>query len=148
VIGRAGAPGVAAAPCRRCSPLLLAIAAAACCCLKQFWPWLPPGRVRSCPPCLTPPSPHPPPGDINLTKSEIEATQIIVTTPEKWDIITRKSDDRTYTNLVGAAPTWRGLLADGRAAGLSRIHRLHGTRGAAGPQVAPLQAGGRCRHPV
>lgn len=28
------------------------------------------------------------------------ALQIIVTTPEKWDIITRKSDDRTYSNLV------------------------------------------------
>lgn len=39
-------------------------------------------------------------GDINLSKSEIEDTQIIVTTPEKWDIITRKSDDRTYSNLV------------------------------------------------
>ena len=39
-------------------------------------------------------------GDISLSKSEIEDTQIIVTTPEKWDIITRKSDDRTYTNLV------------------------------------------------
>jgi len=39
-------------------------------------------------------------GDINLTKGEIEDTQIIVTTPEKWDIITRKSDDRTYANLV------------------------------------------------
>ncbi len=25
-----------------------------------------------------------PAGDINLTKSEIEDTQIIVTTPEKW----------------------------------------------------------------
>jgi hypothetical protein len=37
---------------------------------------------------------------VNLTKQEIEETQIIVTTPEKWDIITRKSDDRTYTNLV------------------------------------------------
>jgi hypothetical protein len=40
------------------------------------------------------------PGDVNLSKQEIEETQIIVTTPEKWDIITRKSDDRTYTNLV------------------------------------------------
>jgi len=39
-------------------------------------------------------------GDVNLSKQEIEETQIIVTTPEKWDIITRKSDDRTYTNLV------------------------------------------------
>ncbi len=39
-------------------------------------------------------------GDINLTKAEVDETQIIVTTPEKWDIITRKSDDRTYSNLV------------------------------------------------
>lgn len=39
-------------------------------------------------------------GDINLSKSEIDDTQIIVTTPEKWDIITRKSDDRTYANMV------------------------------------------------
>lgn len=47
--------------------------------------------------CATPPNAA---GDVNLTKQEIEETQIIVTTPEKWDIITRKSDDRTYTNLV------------------------------------------------
>ena len=33
-------------------------------------------------------------GDVSLSKAEIEATQIIVTTPEKWDIITRKSGDR------------------------------------------------------
>jgi hypothetical protein len=46
-------------------------------------------------------------GDINLSKSEIEETQIIVTTPEKWDIITRKSDDRTYTNLVRSELTAR-----------------------------------------
>ncbi|KAF6009316.1 hypothetical protein HII13_003392 [Brettanomyces bruxellensis] len=30
-------------------------------------------------------------GDMQLTKSEIMATQIIVTTPEKWDVVTRKS---------------------------------------------------------
>ncbi|KAK1605427.1 hypothetical protein QYE76_029100 [Lolium multiflorum] len=30
-------------------------------------------------------------GDQNLTKQQIDETQIIVTTPEKWDIITRKS---------------------------------------------------------
>ena len=28
-------------------------------------------------------------GDMNLTKSEIEETQIIVTTPEKWGTVTR-----------------------------------------------------------
>lgn len=29
-------------------------------------------------------------GDMQLTKQEIQATQIIVTTPEKWDVVTRK----------------------------------------------------------
>lgn len=55
-------------------------------------------------------------GDINMSKAEIEATQIIVTTPEKWDIITRKSDDRTYASLV------RLLIID-------EIHLLHDDRG-------------------
>lgn len=55
-------------------------------------------------------------GDVNLTKQEIEETQIIVTTPEKWDIITRKSDDRTYTQLV------RLMIID-------EIHLLHDSRG-------------------
>ncbi|KAI5399204.1 DExH-box ATP-dependent RNA helicase DExH12 [Lathyrus oleraceus] len=39
-------------------------------------------------------------GDQSLTRQQIEETQIIVTTPEKWDIITRKSRDRTYAHLV------------------------------------------------
>ena len=29
-------------------------------------------------------------GDMQLTKQEINETQIIVTTPEKWDVVTRK----------------------------------------------------------
>ena len=29
-------------------------------------------------------------GDMQLTKAEIASTQIIVTTPEKWDVVTRK----------------------------------------------------------
>ncbi len=32
-------------------------------------------------------------GDMSLTKGEIEDTQVIVVTPEKWDIITRKSGE-------------------------------------------------------
>jgi len=55
-------------------------------------------------------------GDINLTKAEIDETQIIVTTPEKWDIITRKSGERTYTQLV------RLLIID-------EVHLLHDDRG-------------------
>ena len=37
-------------------------------------------------------------GDLSLSKQQIAETQIIVTTPEKWDIITRK--DPSYVKLV------------------------------------------------
>eukprot|EP00916_Digyalum_oweni_P004984 GHVL01008895.1.p1 GENE.GHVL01008895.1~~GHVL01008895.1.p1 ORF type:complete len:2144 (+),score=476.12 GHVL01008895.1:34-6465(+) len=55
-------------------------------------------------------------GDISLSKSQIEETQVIITTPEKWDIITRKAGDRTFTQLV------RLLIID-------EIHLLHDSRG-------------------
>ena len=55
-------------------------------------------------------------GDQTLTKEQISATQLIITTPEKWDIITRKSGDRTYTQLV------RLVIID-------EIHLLHDHRG-------------------
>lgn len=45
-------------------------------------------------------------GDMQMTKSEIAQTQIIVTTPEKWDVVTRK-------------PTGEGELASVRSA---RVH--------------------------
>lgn len=41
-------------------------------------------------------------GDMQLTKQEIQATQVIVTTPEKWDVVTRK-------------PTGEGELASVRS---------------------------------
>ncbi|GBG24263.1 Activating signal cointegrator 1 complex subunit 3 [Hondaea fermentalgiana] len=40
-------------------------------------------------------------GDMQLTRTEIEKTQVIVTTPEKWDVITRKSGDGTLVEAVG-----------------------------------------------
>ncbi|XP_069475191.1 U5 small nuclear ribonucleoprotein 200 kDa helicase [Ambystoma mexicanum] len=55
-------------------------------------------------------------GDHQLCKEEINATQIIVCTPEKWDIITRKGGERTYTQLV------RLMIVD-------EIHLLHDDRG-------------------
>lgn len=55
-------------------------------------------------------------GDQTLTRQQIEETQIIVTTPEKWDIVTRKSGDRTYTQMV------KLLIID-------EIHLLHDNRG-------------------
>ena len=42
--------------------------------------------------------------------------QIIVNTPEKWDVITRKATDRSYTNLV------RLIIID-------EVHLLHDDRG-------------------
>jgi hypothetical protein len=42
----------------------------------------------------------PPPGDMQLTRTELTETQVIVTTPEKWDVITRKSTDVALTQIV------------------------------------------------
>jgi pre-mRNA-splicing helicase BRR2 len=55
-------------------------------------------------------------GDVHLTKRQIEETNIIVTTPEKWDIITRKSGDRAYVELV------KLIIID-------EVHLLHDSRG-------------------
>ncbi|TRY69287.1 hypothetical protein TCAL_05639 [Tigriopus californicus] len=55
-------------------------------------------------------------GDSQMSKEQIQETQIIVCTPEKWDIITRKGIERTYTQLV------RLIIFD-------EIHLLHDDRG-------------------
>ncbi|XP_068653743.1 DExH-box ATP-dependent RNA helicase DExH14 isoform X1 [Aristolochia californica] len=39
-------------------------------------------------------------GDMQLSRHELEETQMIVTTPEKWDVITRKSSDMSLSMLV------------------------------------------------
>lgn len=39
-------------------------------------------------------------GDMQLTRQELTDTQVIVTTPEKWDVITRKSTDVALTQIV------------------------------------------------
>ncbi|KAK9768510.1 putative steryl acetyl hydrolase mug81 [Basidiobolus ranarum] len=56
-------------------------------------------------------------GDMQLTKTEILNTQIIVTTPEKWDVVTRKS-----TGDVELAQKVRLLIID-------EVHLLHDDRG-------------------
>uniref|UniRef100_A0A8D2P9T9 U5 small nuclear ribonucleoprotein 200 kDa helicase n=1 Tax=Zosterops lateralis melanops TaxID=1220523 RepID=A0A8D2P9T9_ZOSLA len=53
-------------------------------------------------------------GDHQLCKEEISATQIIVCTPEKWDIITRKGGERTYTQLVRLVILVRACPGQGR----------------------------------
>ncbi|KAF1842631.1 Sec63-domain-containing protein [Cucurbitaria berberidis CBS 394.84] len=57
-------------------------------------------------------------GDMHLTKAEILDTQVIVTTPEKWDVVTRKSTGDT--ELVQKV---RLLIID-------EVHMLHDERGA------------------
>jgi activating signal cointegrator complex subunit 3 len=57
-------------------------------------------------------------GDMQLTKNEIKNTQMIVTTPEKWDVVTRKS-----TGDIELAQIVRLLIID-------EIHLLHEDRGA------------------
>jgi antiviral helicase SLH1 len=56
-------------------------------------------------------------GDMHLTKKEIVETQIIVTTPEKWDVVTRKGTGDT--ELVQKV---RLLIID-------EVHMLHDDRG-------------------
>lgn len=64
-------------------------------------------------------------GDMQLTKLEIQQTHMIVTTPEKWDIVTRKgTGDIDLTNIV------KLLIID-------EVHLLHGDRG---PVVEALVA--------
>ena len=55
-------------------------------------------------------------GDSHLSKQQIEESHIIVTTPEKWDIITRKADDKALVDLV------KLVIID-------EVHLLHDSRG-------------------
>ncbi|XP_073844201.1 activating signal cointegrator 1 complex subunit obelus [Musca autumnalis] len=64
-------------------------------------------------------------GDMQLTKTEMQQTQILVTTPEKWDVVTRKgAGDVALISLV------KLLIID-------EVHLLHGERG---PVVEALVA--------
>ena len=53
---------------------------------------------------------------MQLSKQQIEETQLIVATPEKWDIITRKAGEKTFTETV------KLIIID-------EIHLLHDSRG-------------------
>ncbi|XP_066155619.1 activating signal cointegrator 1 complex subunit 3-like [Euwallacea fornicatus] len=56
-------------------------------------------------------------GDMQLTKREIEETQMLVTTPEKWDVISRKG--AVDSEVVGLVKL---LIID-------EVHLLNGSRG-------------------
>ncbi|VDK17837.1 unnamed protein product, partial [Anisakis simplex] len=55
-------------------------------------------------------------GDTQMNKEQFMQTQVIVCTPEKYDIVTRKGGERAYNELVGL------LIID-------EIHLLHDNRG-------------------
>ncbi|KHN74055.1 Putative U5 small nuclear ribonucleoprotein helicase [Toxocara canis] len=55
-------------------------------------------------------------GDTQMNKEQFMQTQVIVCTPEKYDIVTRKGGERAYNQLVGL------LIID-------EIHLLHDNRG-------------------
>ncbi|AET38994.1 ATP-dependent RNA helicase BRR2 Ecym_3516 [Eremothecium cymbalariae DBVPG len=55
-------------------------------------------------------------GDSNLTKQQISDTQILVSTPEKWDVITRNESNQSFIKYV------RLIIID-------EIHLLHDERG-------------------
>lgn len=73
-------------------------------------------------------------GDMQLTKREMAATNMIVTTPEKWDVITRKGGD------VAVASSVRLLIVD-------EVHLLNDERG---PVIETLVARThrQVRHPA
>ncbi|KAJ1719220.1 Pre-mRNA splicing, partial [Coemansia erecta] len=56
-------------------------------------------------------------GDAQMTRAQLAATQLVVTTPEKWDVVTRKGDAHAAARLV-------------RLAVVDEIHLLHDARGA------------------
>lgn len=55
-------------------------------------------------------------GDTTLSRDDLRDTQILVTTPEKWDIVTRKSGYAAIASLV------KLIVID-------EIHLLHDGRG-------------------
>lgn len=55
-------------------------------------------------------------GDSSLSQREIAETQILFTTPEKWDVVTRKATESLYASMV------KLLIID-------EIHLLHDDRG-------------------
>lgn len=70
-------------------------------------------------------------GDMQLTRAEAQSANILVTTPEKWDVVTRKSgnDENSLGNQCGLLIIDEvHLLADERGAVIesvvSRLHRL------------------------
>ena len=61
-------------------------------------------------------------GDVQLSKQEIEKSHVIVTTPEKWDVITRKAS--------GSSSGDGSLVSSVKLLIIDEVHLLHEDRGA------------------
>ena len=66
-------------------------------------------------------------GDMQLSRAEAEAAHVLVTTPEKWDVVTRKGGDGSLGSTCGLLIIDEvHLLADERGAVIeSVVARLH-----------------------
>ena len=66
-------------------------------------------------------------GDMQLTQAEADAVHVLVTTPEKWDVMTRKGGDGSLGSTCGLLIIDEvHLLADERGAVIeSVVARLH-----------------------
>jgi len=61
-------------------------------------------------------------GDMQLTKAEVQEANVIVTTPEKWDVVTRKGGDGSLGTIVSLIIIDEvHLLADERGAVIETI---------------------------
>lgn len=76
-------------------------------------------------------------GDMSMTKQEIDETQVIVVTPEKWDIITRKSGE------WGLMSRRQRMPGGGFGSGVPRA-----MLGSAGSTEASTGCAGRALHAV
>ena len=72
-------------------------------------------------------------GDMQLTRAEADAAHVLVTKPEKWDVVTRKGGDGSLGSTCGLLIIDEvHLLADERGAVIdSVVWRTH--RGELGP---------------
>ncbi|KAI9225369.1 MAG: hypothetical protein DHS80DRAFT_26255 [Piptocephalis tieghemiana] len=64
-------------------------------------------------------------GDMQLSRQELRQTQVIVTTPEKWDVVTRKGSGSGGSEAGGG--DWMSLV---RLLILDEVHLLNDERGA------------------
>lgn len=121
----------------------------------HFWQTL---RLTPCsshgPPPTHPPPPATPPaglsvreltGDMQLSKKELAETQMIVTTPEKWDVITRKGGEVRPSRLPPHPLPHTPCPAPCGPAPRRTPYPLHRAAALGGPPRSAADKPARCR---